>query len=473
MEEDNLEYSFDSEAFEAVRKFEDMKSKNMSCFFDVIEFESIIDYYIESDNFTRAYEAASLASQQHPNSIPIQLRKARVLIDRGRAVEAMSILKKIEQIEPGNYEIYIAKGTALGILGDITGAEKMFDYALSLESDDTEGNGDILFSIVSVLQNLNYYEQSIPYLKSLIDSEPTCYSHLYDMAYAYERIEDYDNSIKYYLRFLEEEPYSDNAWYNLGIIYNKKGEYLKAIEAYDFSLAINDQNSFAIFNKANICWYLERYKDAIQLYLEYLEHEPDNYEAMTYLAESYARIGEDEKAQKYYNDAIDINSDFPESWYGLGVIAYNNNEADQCIKYLLVATSKDPENSEYWFLLGKAFVLKHETKKAIRCYKKGLEMDIYFYAIWADLGKLLIDENVVSKALSYIKKSIKIAGDVPGPNCLLAVLYNHLGDDEMTMTYLSRAIKLDKDAYESFSQFFTQENTSITVMSLLKENNLI
>ncbi|MBO7523757.1 MAG: tetratricopeptide repeat protein, partial [Bacteroidales bacterium] len=233
MEEDNFDFSSDNEAFEAVQKFEAMKKNNTSCFFDVIEFESIIDYYIERANYTRAYEAASLASQQHPNSIPIQLRKARVLIDRGRAVEAMSILKKIEQIEPGNYEIYIAKGTAFGILGDINGAKKMFDYALSLESDDEEESSDILFSIVSVLQNLNYYEQSIPYLKRLIEIEPSCSSHLYDMAYAYERIEDYDNSIKYYLLYLDEEPYSDNAWYNLGIIYNKKGEYDKAIEAYD------------------------------------------------------------------------------------------------------------------------------------------------------------------------------------------------------------------------------------------------
>ncbi len=90
----------------------------------LLNLRSIIDYYIESNNSIKAFEAATLASEQHPNSVSIQLRKARVLLDKGRAVEALRILKKLENIEPGNHEIYVAKGTALGILGDIQGAKK-------------------------------------------------------------------------------------------------------------------------------------------------------------------------------------------------------------------------------------------------------------------------------------------------------------------------------------------------------------
>jgi len=66
-----------------------MKRNNEKYFFDVVEFESIIDYYIESNNSPKAFEAATLAIQQHPNSVSIQVRKARVLLDKGRAVEAL------------------------------------------------------------------------------------------------------------------------------------------------------------------------------------------------------------------------------------------------------------------------------------------------------------------------------------------------------------------------------------------------
>jgi len=161
-----------------VQKFERMRKNNENYFFDVIEFETIIDYYIESNNSLKAFEAATLASEQHPNSVSIQLRKARVLLDKGRAVEALRILKKLENIEPGNHEVYIAKGTALGMLGDIQGAKKMFDFSLTLDSEDIE---NILFAITSVLQNLNYYDHLIPYLIRLIELEPEFKAHLYDL----------------------------------------------------------------------------------------------------------------------------------------------------------------------------------------------------------------------------------------------------------------------------------------------------
>ena len=63
------------------------------------------------------------------------------------------------------------------------------------------------------------------------------------------------------------------------------------MEAYDYALAINSQNTFALFNKGNILSNLERYAEAIPVYHEYLENEPDSFEAMTYLAECYEKTG--------------------------------------------------------------------------------------------------------------------------------------------------------------------------------------
>ena len=91
MEEDKFGFSYEEEVKQAVQKFERMKKNNENYFFDVIEFETIIDYYIESNNSAKAFEAATLATEQHPNSVSIQLRKARVLLDKGRAVEALRI----------------------------------------------------------------------------------------------------------------------------------------------------------------------------------------------------------------------------------------------------------------------------------------------------------------------------------------------------------------------------------------------
>jgi len=331
MEEDKYGFVQDGEVEEIILRFEKMRRSNQSCYFDVIELEAIIDYYLDSDNSARAFEAMSFACELHPHSVPIQVRKARVLIDKGRALEALSICKKIENIEPGNYEIAICKGTALAMLGDLTGAGKMFDIALASEEEEVENT---LFNITSILQNLNYYEYLIPYMLRLSEMEPDFHAHIYDLAYAYDKINDYENSILYYRKYLDEEPNSDSAWYNLGIIYNKKSRYEEAIEAYDYALAINPENTFALFNKANILSNQERYSEALDIYLDFVAEEPESIEGLTYLAECYDKTGNEELARKYYFAAIDITPEFSDPWYGLGLLYLSRNKAAESIRYL-------------------------------------------------------------------------------------------------------------------------------------------
>ena len=470
MEEDRYGSSYEEEVKNAVQKFERMRKNNESYFFDVIEFETIIDYYIDSNNSAKAFEAATLATEQHPNSVSIQLRKARVLLDKGRAVEALRLLRRLENIEPGNHELYIAKGTAYGMLGDIQGAKKMFDYSLTLDSEDIE---NILFAITSVLQNLNYYEHLIPYMERLIQMEPEFKAHLYDLAYAYEKIEDFDNSIIYYLKYLEEEPFSDSAWYNLGIIYNKLEHYEKAMEAYDYALAINSQNTFALFNKGNILNNIEKFEEAIPVYHEYLENEPDSFEAMTYLAECYEKLNEVTMARKYYQEAIELAPDFADPWFGLGVLALNTGNTDDSLIFFRKAVRLDDENPEIWYLLGKAHYAKGEKKAAMRCFREALKLDAYYDEVWADLGKIIIKDKLVSKAIPYLTHAYKITGDIPGINYLLSSFYLHTGSPDRAFKHLSIAVNLDKDLFRDFEEIFPGKLFTRKIRRLLDENSLL
>lgn len=465
MEDDKFGFSYEEEVKQAVQKFEKMKSNNENCFFDVIEFETIIDYYIESNNSSKAFEAATLASEQHPHSVSIQLRKARVLLDKGRAVEALRILKQLESIEPGNHEIYIAKGTALGMLGDIQGAKRMFDFSLTLDSEDVE---NILFAITSVLQNLNYYEHMIPYMVRLVEMEPEFNAHLYDLAYAYEKIEDFENSIVYYLKYLDEEPFSDSAWYNLGIIYNKLESFEKAMEAYDFALAINAQNTFALFNKGNILSNLDRHSEAIPVYHEYLENEPDSFEAMTYLAECYEKAGEVTMARKYYQEAIELAPEFADPWFGLGIIALNTGNTDDSLIFFRKAVRLDDENPEIWYLLGKAHYNNGEKKAAMRCFREALKLDAYYDEVWVDLGKIIIKEEWVIKALPYLQHAYKVTGDIPGIDFLLSSFFLYTGNPEKAYRHLLLAVDMDKALFKEYKDLFPVGLLTRKIKKLLK-----
>jgi tetratricopeptide (TPR) repeat protein len=188
MEEERFGFAHDEEVEEVVLRFEGMRKNNENCFFDVAEFETIIDYYLEINNPAKAYDAAEIAVYQHPNSVSLQLRQARVLLDKGRAVETLRILRQLESIEPGNHEIYLTKGTALGMLGDIS-TEHAGCLILPYPYDIDEPE-NTLYAITSILQNLNFYEDMISYMHRLIEMEPFFYAHYYDLAFAYEKTGD-------------------------------------------------------------------------------------------------------------------------------------------------------------------------------------------------------------------------------------------------------------------------------------------
>ncbi|MRR20071.1 tetratricopeptide repeat protein [bacterium] len=468
MEEEKYGFVHDSEVEEVILRFEKMRKNKETCYFDVIEFEAIIDYYLEGNNPMHAFEATSLACELHPNSVPILIRKARVMLEKGRATEALAITKRLENIEPGNYDIYLCKGTALAMLGDISGARRVFDMTLASDSEDQE---TILYSITSVLQNLNFHEEMIPYLHMLTDLEPDFPAHIYDLAYAYDKKGDYKSSVKYYNEYLEEEPFSDSAWYNLGIIYNKTGEYGKSLEAYDYALAINPENTFALFNKANILSNLEKYREAMDVYREFVEEEPESLEGLTYLAECYDKTGDEEMARKYYTEAIDITPDFPDPWYGLGLLSLTRNRAAESIAPLKKAIEIDASNPDYWFSLGKAYIMMGNIKEAIRCYEKTLLLDGYYDEAWIEIGIVVMMTGAYKGAIRILKKARRISGDLPGIYFLLASAFLHTGNLTDAARALIKASRLDNELLEEYAVLLPEDKLTNAMKRLFRKTN--
>lgn len=465
MEEEKFGFAHEEEVVEVVQRFEQMKRNNLSSFFDVSEFETIIDYYLESNSPSKAYDAAEMAVHQHPNSVSIQLRQARVFLDKGRAVETLRLLRKLESIEPGNHEIYLIKGTALGMLGDISGAKKMFDIAVDADTEEPENT---LYAITSILQNLNFYEDMISYMHRLIDLEPFFHAHFYDLAFAYEKTGDLGSAARYYEKYLEEEPFSDSAWYNLGIVYNRLEDYLKALEAYDYSLAINPVNTFALFNKGNILCNLERYEEALDEYMEYLELEYESPEAMTYIGECYEKLGRFDLARKYFQDAIENTPEFTDAWFGLGIVAFRTGNYNDAMMLFGKCVRLDDQNPEHFHMLARSYFALGRVKECFRNLKKALRADPFFDEAWIDMGNIIFESNASAKTLKYFEKAHRIVGDVPGLNYILASCHLAVNRTDEALADLIRATDADRELLDDFRFLYPDALLNDKIRDLIK-----
>ena len=102
---------FSQNADAAVSRFEQMLKSNQLYFFDASEFETIIQYYIDTGEINLAKKALEMAINQHPFHSDLLLLKSEVMIFDGQMEEASVLLDTIEEMEPSNEEVYIQKAT--------------------------------------------------------------------------------------------------------------------------------------------------------------------------------------------------------------------------------------------------------------------------------------------------------------------------------------------------------------------------
>ena len=113
-----------------VIRFEQMLKVNGSKFFDVEEFEEIIDFYLENQNVSKARKAIEIAITQHPGSSLFLLKQARFFMLSSKLTRALETLDDLISLDPNNYEAFLTRGSVYLKLKKIAKATDEFSRAI-------------------------------------------------------------------------------------------------------------------------------------------------------------------------------------------------------------------------------------------------------------------------------------------------------------------------------------------------------
>ena len=104
----------------------------------------------------------------------------------------------------------------------------------------------------------------------------------------------------YYQKAIAEDDCAADAYCNLGIIESQEGNYPKAIDCFTLCLKEN----------------------------------PRHYEAHYNLANLYAEVGNQALARVHYGTAIELEPDFPNSYYNLGITLAQGKDYREAVRFL-------------------------------------------------------------------------------------------------------------------------------------------
>jgi tetratricopeptide (TPR) repeat protein len=394
----------DEDIIGAVNKFKSSLVSGRKKYFDVSEFEGIVEQLMDEGDIQASEIAAKQGIQIHPNAIPLQLKYAQILISKGKYDQAHKYLNFAEKVETANPDVHLLKGSAWLIMGNEVDAK--ISFAKALKHADGEED-DILYHIGSAFVQVGDIQKAIQYFEKAIIYNPKNDMVLYDLAFFCDQTGKYKKSIKYYNLFIDNDPYNYTAWFNMGIVFNKANKHKKAIEAYEYALAINEGFHMALFNIGNALANSSKFEKAIDKYREYLEVDPKNDDAYCYIGECYLNLEDNKNSEDNYLKALEINDDNDTAWFGIGLIMWIEQNYEKSINHIKKAIKIDDKNSEYWLTLGKVNTDYKNRNEALKAFKEGARIDSENTEIWLTWAEALKNYDELENAIRIIKLSIK------------------------------------------------------------------
>ncbi|MFV0366716.1 MAG: tetratricopeptide repeat protein [Mangrovibacterium sp.] len=400
MSQEQEDFSEDDEQIaEAVARFKQAEEEGVTPYFDVFEYEGIIDYFMEEAEVDLACRALSCALEVHPNSFEIKLKNVQIQLFNGEALKALELLEKLENIERENVDLNLAKGTAYIQLGMLEKAIELYHFA---NEQSGEIDSDLAYDIALSLQQAEDYERAISFLQAAYEESENV-SLMYELGYCYSRIGEVEKGTKCYEDFLRDEPLNAAVWYNLGINYNQLGEFQKAVEAYDYAIALQEDLDQALFNKGNVLANVQHYAEAIESYQEYLQLTPDSEEGHMYLADCFLATNQFKEACIHYKEAYDLNHSNIDALHHIAVSLMSDGRFESALKIMDEVLLQESNNPLFLTTFGNINYELDDYAKATEAYKKALAIDEHCMVAWGALADIAAHKESLIQALAIIE----------------------------------------------------------------------
>lgn len=441
----------DEETLDLLRRYKEMLLQKSADFFDLYEFESIIDYFSEQYNFKDAINVVCMAIKQHPHDTSMKIRYAQLLIENLKPGKAIRVINGLGESENDNYELFLAKGIALNITGKSKEAQAAFNQALKLSDQFKD---EVAYNIAQSYMQFSLYNTAVKYLLLAYHYNKSNILVLYDLGVCYEKLNQHQKGIYYYQKYLEVDPFAEHVWHNLGLLFSKNIEYPQATECFDYSIAINSQFIPAYFSKAAMYKLCGLYSEAISVYNELLIEDASNAKALCDIGNCYFQMGNLTEALQCFKLTLELSVDYADAWYGMGQVKFKTKKYHSGIQAFKKAIQADPLQARYWVNLGDIYHRTRRYSKSINAYSRAAELEPENLDIILSLAQILFKKKHIHEAIFVLLKCYdKFSNDVQ-INYKLAAYHAYLHKMFEAQLYFQKALNLNyKVSVMIFKQF--------------------
>ncbi|MFD1293645.1 tetratricopeptide repeat protein [Lutibacter holmesii] len=442
-----------------------MLKTNAVYFFDSVEFEEIIHYYLDTGKTALAKKALTLGLKQHPNSIILKLLKAEVLIFEDALDAAGILLREIQAIEPTNEEVYVQQASIFSKRDHHKKAIDLLKIALKYAEDKADVYAMIGMEFL-FLDNFN--EARLSFAKCL-EEDIEDYSSLYNVVYCFDMENKHEEAIEFLNEYINKDPYSEVAWHQLGRQHFVLEQFEKAARAFDFAIIADEYFVGAYLEKAKTLEKLNEFEEAIENYKKTLELDDATAFVFLRIGACYEKLKLNTLAIQYYKKAVHEDPLLDKGWIVLTNLVLKQKKYNKALFYVNKAIEIDENNSLYWRKYAEINLKLNLFEEAIEAFERCIALQDYDIEIWVGLVDVLCFLGEYESALENLLSAKIYFNDFAEIDYRLSGLYFKFKNIEKGAFYLKQALSEDFEYQSILKELFFEVYQLQEVQDLINE----
>lgn len=194
-----------------------------------------------------------------------------------------------------------------------------------------------------------------------------------------------------------------------------------------------------------------RFDEALKLYEDVLDRQPNQADALHYRGVLAYQVGDNEAAIDFLRRALRVDPDRPAAWCDLGAALRANRQLEEAGQALDKAIHADPGLVEAHLNLGLVYQDQGTFDGAIECLHRALALAPALAEAHHVLGLVLMAKFEFDAAIEAFRKTIEIQPDHAQAYCNIGNAYRDLRNITEAQKHYLKAIEIDPDFAEAHS----------------------
>lgn len=190
-------------------------------------------------------------------------------------------------------------------------------------------------------------------------------------------------------------------------------------------LELQRDNINLFLQRAAYHFYKQEYEKTDVLCDAILSIDKENIAALNNKGLVLSKLGKHKKAMKYFDKALSLDEDYPDTWINIGFAFLNLGtqkkatenyaEAVECYQEAISCLDKaielEPKNYVGWFNKGNAFAILEQFDEEIACYDEAIKLNVNDPEVWYNKGIAHQILQEYKEAIECFNKVIQIKPD--------------------------------------------------------------